>query len=75
MKKIELIRKSWIDNTGYENPGVGIKVDGTFCYFIPVPEDETLVMFLTSDININTPGGQNLDGIEISLLADRLQEF
>lgn len=29
----------------------------------------------TSDINVNTPGGNNLDGIDISLLADRLQEF
>jgi hypothetical protein len=29
----------------------------------------------TSDININTPGGHNLDGIEISQLAERLQEF
>ena len=29
----------------------------------------------TSDINVNTPGGQNLDGIAIELLADRLQEF
>jgi len=68
------IYKHTIANTGSHYYSVSKEIpDGDIAITIRVADHADA--YATSEINVNTPGGQNLDGININRLAERLQEF